>query len=143
MTHSNLEWEAILNDAGLRATRQRGIVLEAANTGGHISVGDIYARAKQLDPTIRLSTVYRTLRVFSDLGVVLTIPSGDGELLYEVRHATPHHHLVCKRCGVQVTLAKEVAMNVIQDVEERHGFQVDLDHLILWGTCTQCRETGS
>lgn len=139
MPHHKPDWEAVLTEAGLRVTRQREIVFDAVGAGeGHTSLGEIYARAKRRDPSIRLSTIYRSLRVFAELGVVLTAPSGDGELLYEVRHASPHHHLICRLCGVQLPLASEIASNMVREVQRVHGFEVELDHLVLWGVCQAC-----
>jgi Fur family ferric uptake transcriptional regulator len=121
-------------------TRQRLIVLEAVyGGGGHTAIGDIYTRARREDPKIDLSTIYRALRVFTDLGIVLTAPSGEGEQLYEVRHATPHHHLVCRTCGKEFPLPDDIAAGMVRRVEEESGFSVDLDHLVLWGTCRACR----
>lgn len=142
MAHPAPNWEHILADAGLRVTRQRLIVLDAVSTGeGHTAIGDIYTRARKQDPGIDLSTVYRALRVFADRGIVLTAPSGDGEQLYEIRHTTPHHHLVCKSCGSEFPLPDDIATAMMQRINAESGFAVELDHLVLWGTCRACRET--
>ena len=139
MTHTTLNWEKTLAAAGKRVTRQREIVLDAVCAGGgHTSIGDIVARAKQVDASIDLSTVYRALKVFTELGIVLTVPSGEGEQLYEIRHATPHHHLVCKTCGAELPLATEIADGMVKHIREDQGFAVELDHLVLWGTCSHC-----
>lgn len=141
MSQSTPNWEQLLADAGLRVTRQRRIVLEAVHAGGgHEAIGDIYLRAKQRDPKIDRSTVYRALRILADRSIVLTASSGNGELLYEVRHATPHHHLVCRSCGEAFPLADDIAQAMVQQIRASHGFAVELDHLTLWGTCVRCAE---
>ena len=141
MTHTTLNWEQTLARAGLRVTRQRELVLDAVCAGaGHTPIGDIYARAKARDSSLNISTVYRALRVFTDLGIVLTVPSGDGEQLFEIRHETPHHHLVCKTCGAELPMSAEVVKSLIDQVETKHGFAIDLDHLILWGRCRNCQK---
>jgi Fur family ferric uptake transcriptional regulator len=140
VSHTTLNWEKTLADAGMRVTRQREVVLDAVCAGdGHTPIGDIVARAKQVDASIDLSTVYRALKVFTDLGIVLTVPSGEGEQLFEIRHATPHHHLVCKTCGVERPLAPAIADSMVQQILNHQEFAVELDHLVLWGTCRQCR----
>lgn len=122
-------------------TRQRRIVLDAVYAGGgHTAIGDIYSRVRQRDPGIDLSTVYRALQVFADHGIVLTAPSGDGEQLYEIRHVTPHHHLVCRSCGNEIPLPDDIAMAMVQQIEAESGFAVALDHLVLWGMCRECRD---
>lgn len=133
-------WERILANAGLRVTRQRLIVLDAVSgSSGHTAIGDIYTRARQEDPKIDLSTIYRALRVFTNVGIVLTAPSGEGEQLYEIRHVKPHHHLVCKTCGEEFSLPDSIAREMVQQIEADSGFAVELDHLVLWGSCRECR----
>jgi Fur family transcriptional regulator, ferric uptake regulator len=140
VTHTTLNWERTLAAAGKRVTRQREVVLDAVCAGGgHTSIGDIVARAKQVDGSIDLSTVYRALKVFTELGIVLTVPSGEGEQLFEIRHATPHHHLVCKTCGTELPLATRIADGMVEHIREEQGFAVELDHLVLWGMCRTCQ----
>lgn len=142
MTHTTLNWEQTLANAGMRVTRQREIVLDAVCAGaGHTAIGDIYARVKQRDPSLDLSTVYRALRVFTELGIVLTVPSGDGEQLFEIRHANPHHHLVCKTCGVELPMSREVVHSLVEQIEAKQGFAIELDHLVLWGRCRSCQKS--
>ena len=67
MTHQQVHWEDVLRRAGHRATRQRGLILDAVCAGGgHTSLGEVYARAKRRDRALDRSTVYRALKVFID-----------------------------------------------------------------------------
>ena len=143
MTHNELRWEETLWDAGYRVTRQRSLVLDAVCAGeGHTAFGDIYLRVQKLDPAIDRSTVYRALRLFVDVGLVLSADTGGDELYYEVAKPTAHHHLVCRHCGEQWEISDAALDTLTTTIEQNYGFQVSTDHLVLFGTCEACRNTG-
>ena len=140
MTHNTLRWEDRLWQAGHRVTRQRAIILDAVcAAGGHTSLGDIYLRVRKIDPTIDRSTVYRALRLFVDLEVVLLAETGGAETLYEVAGLEPHHHLVCRTCGGEWDIGSPALESMFEQVEHEHGFTVNTDHLVLFGCCRNCR----
>jgi len=86
MTHNSLHWEQVLWSAGHRVTKQRALILNAVCAGeGHTPLGDIYMRVRRADRSIDRSTVYRALRLFIELGLVVAADTGTGETYYEVR----------------------------------------------------------
>lgn len=143
MTHQGLNWEDVLRRAGYRATRQRGLILDAVCAGGgHTSLGDVYARVQRQDPMLDRSTVYRALKVFVETNLVVAADLGDGETGYEIRHAEPHHHLVCRMCGWEQEIDDSMLLAVFAQAEKQHGFRVVTDHLVLFGYCSRCRDAG-
>lgn len=141
MSHDTLQWEQVLRNAGYRITQQRGVILDAVcAAGGHTSLGEVYARAHKQDPSLDRSTVYRALKVFMEVGLVVSADVGDGETRFEIRHAHPHHHLVCRACGAEQEIGAQSLDALTSEVLQRHGFEVDTDHLVLFGTCRSCRE---
>lgn len=139
MTHDQLGWEQILRQAGHRVTRQRGVILDAVcASGGHASLGEIHLRVHRHDPSIDVSTVYRALRLFVDVGLVVVAESPAGEHLYEVRHPQPHHHLTCRDCGAELEMDQSVTLPMVEAIRDRYGYTVTVDHLNLVGTCPQC-----
>jgi Fur family ferric uptake transcriptional regulator len=143
VTHQQTRWEDILRRAGYRATRQRGLILDAVCAGGgHTSLGEIYARARRRDATLDRSTVYRALRVFVETDLVVAADTGDGATRYEIKRAEPHHHLVCRLCGHEQEIDGSVLAAMVARVRRQHGFEVVTDHLVLFGYCDQCRATG-
>lgn len=139
MTHETLFWENVLREAGYRVTRQRQVILDAVCAGaGHTSLGEVYARAHRADPALDRSTVYRALKLFVGVGIVVAADTGDGETLYEIRHHEPHHHLVCRECGSQQEIPGEALKGMIARVRREHGFEVATDHLVLFGVCAAC-----
>lgn len=144
MSHHELLWEDVLRRAGYRATRQRGLILDAICAGGgHTTLGEIYVRARREDAALDRSTVYRSLKTFIDAGLVVAADTGDGEVTYEVRRPEPHHHLVCRQCGWEQEIDASVLQGMVDRVREQHGFEIVTDHLVLFGACARCRATAS
>lgn len=139
MTHDSLRWETVLRQAGHRVTRQRGTILDAVCSGdGHIALGEVYARARRQDPSLDRSTVYRALKLFTEVGLVVAADTGDGETYYEIKRPEQHHHLVCRDCGSEQEIDDSVMWAMADQVMQRHGFQVATDHLVLFGSCASC-----
>jgi Fur family ferric uptake transcriptional regulator len=140
VTHDQLRWEEALWNAGYRVTRQRSLIIDAVCAGeGHTSFGDIYTRVRMVDRTIDRSTIYRALHLFTELGLVVSADTGGEESYYEVAKPQPHHHLVCRACGQQWEIGDEALAAMFAAVEDRYGFAVATDHLVLFGTCAGCR----
>mgnify|MGYP001086584098 CR=1 FL=1 len=94
-----------LKARGLRLTPQREMVLAALHTfGGHASVQEIHRRVQLKSESVERSTVYRTLELLRDMGLVIEVDMGDNVLRYELTVHGPHAHLVCTRCGHVATL---------------------------------------
>jgi Fur family transcriptional regulator, ferric uptake regulator len=144
MTHESLRWEQALWNAGHRVTRQRSLILESVCAGeGHTSLGEIYLRVRRAERSIDRSTVYRALRLFVDLGLVVAADTGDGETYYEVAKLQPHHHLLCRQCRGEWEIGDAVRQAMIGEVARQHAFQIDTDHLVLFGICAACQESNA
>lgn len=141
MTHDQIQWEQKLWAAGHRVTQQRAIILDAVcAAGGHTSLPEIYLRVRKMDPTIDRSTVYRALRLFTELGIVLVAETGGDETLYEVAQLEPHHHLICKACGMEQHIGAAALTELFDKIERQHQFAVETDHLVLFGYCQACQK---
>jgi len=142
VTHQQVHWEDVLRRAGHRATRQRGLILDAVCAGGgHTSLGEVYARAKRRDRALDRSTVYRALKVFIETELVVAADTGDGETYYEIKRPQQHHHLVCRGCGWEQEIDASVLEAMVDRVRDQHGFTVVTDHLVLFGFCQTCRQS--
>lgn len=141
MTHQQRNWETTLRLAGYRATRQRGLILDAVCAGGgHTTLGEVYARAHRQEPALDRSTVYRALKVFVETDLVVAADTGNNETCYEIKRSAPHHHLVCRLCGREEEIDGTVLRDMIAQVDRRYGFEVVTDHLVLFGYCVECRK---
>jgi Fur family ferric uptake transcriptional regulator len=140
MSHHQRDYEAIIRAAGHRVTPQRVHILDAVCAAGqHTTLGLVYARLRAAGVRIDRSTLYRTLRLFTELGLVVAAQPGDGETYYEIAGPQPHHHLVCRQCGREWEIDAAVLQPVIEQVAREHGFRVQSDHLVLAGTCAACQ----
>jgi Fur family ferric uptake transcriptional regulator len=139
MAHNKINYLEIFHKNGYRVTKQRQVILDAiCEADEHTTVGEIYFRAKRLDSTIDRSTIYRVLNVFVELGIVVGAEDVNGEKRYEVVKEQPHHHLICKICGSDVVIENLVIEEFYQTLQTSYDYEVDMDHLIVFGICSRC-----
>ena len=129
-----------LRAVGLRVTLQRLVILGAFRAGEHLSADEVYARVEHLLPAVNRSTVYRTLELFRDLGLVSETDLGEGVRQFELL-AGRHHHLICQSCGHMLELADDLVRPLREAIRDRYGFAAAIDHLALFGRCASCGET--
>ncbi len=138
-------WSGIperLRARGLRWTPQRRILVEVlSRTDGHVTGSELVERCRALDPGTIPSTVYRTLDVLEELGVLSHSHGSDGREEFHVLPAGEHGHLYCRRCGEQWDLAADDAgvVAALDAFDRRRGFAIDVSHLTLTGRCSACR----
>lgn len=128
-----------LREQGYRLTPQRMMVLEAIEAShDHVSAEEIHARARLQYPYLNISTVYRTLELLKDKGLVAETDLGGGRFLYHPTGKAQHHHLVCRRCGnvrdIDIGALKELR----RELKTQYGFNAELEHIAIFGTCAHC-----
>ena len=130
-----------LRDQGYRLTPQRLIVLSIVTDGdGHMGVDEIFQRAKKAYPYMDVATVYRTLHLFRNLGVVTEVAIGD-RLHYELTDPHGgHHHMVCRVCNGAFNLSPHYLEEFRNTLSKEFGFEPDLEHFAISGVCAWCRE---
>ena len=130
----------LLAATGLRVTRQRRQVLEAlAGERDDATAQQIHARLRRSGERIGLATVYRTLALLSELGVVDVLAHSHGELCYRLCGAGHHHHLVCSSCHRVVELIDCEIDSWLDEVATGHGFVATGHQLEVTGVCAACR----
>lgn len=140
MTHCHTLLQS-LRTMGYRITPQREMIVEAiAHANGHVTAEEIYAQVKERTRYVNLATVYRTLELLKALHLVSAIDTGEGRVHYELAGNQPHHHLVCEACGQALELDQDLLVPLEQELCKRYGFQMNLDHLALFGLCPQCQK---
>ena len=137
-------WDGIpdrLRARGLRWTPQRRVLVEVlSHTDGHVTGAELVERCRALDPGTIPSTVYRTLDVLEELGVLSHSHGVDGREEFHVLPAAEHGHLYCRGCGHEWDLQADdpcVTASVDAFASQR-GFAVDITHLTLIGRCAAC-----
>lgn len=137
---SATELKAALRQRGLRMTPQRQLILDAVvSMRGHVSADQVYQQVVRAFPDVNISTVYRTLEVLEELGVVRHTHFHDGVAQYERTDAAQHHHMVCSRCGAEAEVDVEVLQPLADELKRRYGFEADLAHSAIVGVCRACR----
>jgi Fur family ferric uptake transcriptional regulator len=137
------EWKIALKQRGLRMTPQRQLILDAvAEMHGHVSVDQVYQQVVREFPDVNISTVYRTLEMLEELGVVRHTHFHDGVAQYERTDAARHHHMVCSRCGADSELELDVLQPLAEELKRRYGFEADLAHSAIIGVCKACASRG-
>ncbi len=128
--------------SGGRVTRsRRALVTEVADAGGHLSADDLADRLRRSHPELAASTVYRLLTDLEERGLVRHVHTVHGPAVYHLADPT-HHHLRCSRCGHVTDIPDAVLAPVRRLLHDRYGFDLDLGHTALPGTCAACAEGG-
>ncbi|MGI8687890.1 MAG: Fur family transcriptional regulator [Thermomicrobiales bacterium] len=141
MSHETMDYEGIMHRAGYRVTPQRVMILDAVCAGGgHTTLKQVYSRLQKMDDTIDRSSVYRALKLFVALRLVVSAETPTGETVYEIPKPKPHHHLICRTCGKEQEIGQEAMAGMFALVEQRYGFTVATDHLVLYGACADCQK---
>jgi Fur family ferric uptake transcriptional regulator len=129
---------SILRQAGQRPTPQRMMILSILAEGeGHMTAEQIHAQVRREYPHLNLSTVYRTLELLRDHGIVSETDLGGGVRQFELLDQ-PHHHLVCLDCGGIEELDAATLRPLQERLLRQHGFHARLDHLAIFGHCRHC-----
>jgi Fur family ferric uptake transcriptional regulator len=129
-----------LHERGLRWTPQRRTLIEVlSRADGHVTGSELVERCRAIDPETTPSTVYRTLDVLEELGLVRHGHGADGREEFHVLPEVEHGHLHCARCAGTWEIEADEAAALVGSVESRRGFAVDLSHVTIVGTCAACR----
>ena len=134
-----------LRERGCRLTAQREMVLSVLHdVEGLATADEILSCVRGVSSAVDISTVYRTLDLFQELGIVSSVDSADGQRRYELLglHG-PHLHLVCQACGKVIGADLEVANALGEELEARYAFRAAFDHLSVPGLCSACTPANS
>ncbi len=127
----------LLRERGLRWTRQREQVLDAVHDLGHATPEQVHRAITGTD----LATVYRTLDLLEDIGLIKHMHLGHGAPAYRLAD-DEHIHVVCHECGSVV----DVPHSLVDDLQDRlraeRGFELDRAHLTIFGRCADCIAAG-
>jgi Fur family ferric uptake transcriptional regulator len=129
-----------LRHQGHRLTPQRLLVLSVMAEGRqHMGVDEVFRRAREAHQYMDLATVYRTLRLFRDAGVVTEVEIGD-RLHYELTMPGDlHHHMVCRKCSGAYNLSPHYLSEFRETLVQEFGFIPDLEHFSITGICAGCQ----
>lgn len=138
------DWQQRLRASGHRLTPQRELVLAAVETLGHATPDEVYAEVRTHSEAINLSTVYRTLELLDELGLIRHAHLSDRAPTYHAATGHEHVHLVCRGCQRLISVGVPVVEAALGPVVAERGFTPDYGHLSVFGLCSDCSDaTGS
>src|SRR5947207_2147186 len=132
-------WDDTLRASGYRVTPQRQLVLEAVTKLEHATPEEIFASIRQTARGVNVSTVYRTLELLEQIGLVTHTHLSHGAPRYHLAAEAQHVHLVCSECGRITQIPPEAVAPLVSALERNYGFQTDVGHLTVFGRCESCR----
>ncbi len=132
-----------LRKRGIRLTRQRQILLELIDKSGrHLDAEQLYQLAKEKDARLNRVTVYRTLKMLKESGLVDELDLmhfGGDQHYYETRMKQEHAHVVCLRCGKVEEFYGEPLQRLRRQIEAHFGFQILVARTEVGGYCSHCQ----
>jgi Fur family ferric uptake transcriptional regulator len=131
-----------LHERGLHLTGQREAVWAVVcGCPGHICAEHVLAAVEARSPVLGMNktTVYRTLSLLVELGLVSEHRCGEGPAQYEPASRGRHSHVMCRRCGTLFNLDEELAETLRAGLASRHGFLAELESYPVFGLCASCQ----
>jgi len=131
---------AALRATGHRLTRQRLLIMEVLEESQeHLDANTLFSRVHARDLTISLSTVYRALSIFREMGLVEVHQLGEEHAHFEAVQDAPHYHFICSACGRVIEFYAPQVLEAVRGLSQRAGLKVTSSHLLLGGLCPECR----
>jgi len=135
-----------LQKTGFKITPQRRAVVEILiqNKDTHLSSEEIYDLVRKDCPEIGLATVYRTMQLLDEVGVISKLNLDDGCIRYELSldkdDSHNHHHLICRECSKIMEVKDDLLESIESKIEETYGFNI-IDHDVkFYGLCPSCKD---
>lgn len=133
-------FKTLISKGGMKSTKQREEILNIfLNSPGHKNLAQIYFRVAKVNPKIGYTTVYRTLKLLTHLGLAAQRKFADGETRYEPTSGGTHHdHLICQRCGKIIEFEDKAIETLQNGIAERYRFKIFHHRMELYGLCPDC-----
>ncbi|MEG0773256.1 Fur family transcriptional regulator [Clostridium sp.] len=133
----------ILKEKGYKLTPQRRAILNGIinSEGCHLTAEELYDLVKVDCPEIGLATVYRTVQLLEEMGVVCKLDLDDGRSRYELCQADDihqHHHLICNECGKVIEVQGDLLHEIEEVIEKKYKFTIENHSLKFYGLCNEC-----
>ena len=134
-----------LSGQRLKRTVQREVVLEVFLKGKrHVTVEELHNLVRQKDPTIGLTTVYRTMKLLCECNLARANHFEEGRVRYEPQYKTAHHdHMICLRCGRTIEFVNNQIERLQEKAADEFGFQMTDHRMEIFGYCKTCKKAAS
>ena len=136
-----IDIEALCAERGLRITEQRRVIARVlSESEDHPDVERLYRRATKIDPGISIATVYRTVRLFEEAGILDRHDFGDGRARYEAAPEAHHDHMIDVETGKVIEFVDPELEVLQRQIAERLGFRLVDHRMELYGVRSDRRE---
>ena len=139
------QFERLVNsivNGGYRLTAARQVIIDTlVASHGHITADDLAALVHETSPQIGRMTVYRTLDLLCDLGLVRPIYQGTGAAHYVLLEGGSHHHFICTNCHRVFEFERCGASDLAQTLGRQFNFEVQSHLLEIYGLCEDCKDS--
>ncbi|ARQ99213.1 iron-regulated membrane protein [Campylobacter devanensis] len=146
----NIEYDAllerfkrVLRDNGLKYTKQREVLLQTLyNNSEHFTPEQLYLYIKERHPglNVGIATVYRSLNLLEESGMVTSISFGVQGKKFELANKPHHDHMICRQCGVIVEFEDQIIEKRQLAIAKEHGFKLTGHIMQLYGVCGECNK---
>ena len=133
-----MELQEHLRSRGYRLTPQRELVLDAVTTLGHATPEEAFGWVRERSAGVNISTIYRTLELLEELGLVKHTHLSHGAPTYHAAAAPEHVHLVCRQCDTVIEMQPGVVEPLVEALRQEARFVADVGHLTVFGRCAKC-----
>ena len=117
--------ERLCEEKGLKMTEQRRVIARVLSWAeDHPNVDEVFARASKIDPRISLATVYRTVRLFEESGILTRLDFGDGKARYEDSSVDHHDHLIDVESGAIIEFQNDEIERLQREVAGKLGYEL-------------------
>ena len=133
-----------LKSKGYKLTPQRRAIIDMIkkNEGSHLTTEELYDLVKEECPEIGLATVYRTVQLLEEMGIIYKLDLDDGCSRYELVNqdeAHQHHHLICSKCSKVIEVNDDFLEELEESIEEEYKFKIENHSLKFYGICKECQ----
>jgi Fur family ferric uptake transcriptional regulator len=144
--YTSASLKAELNEKGWRLTPQREVILQIFQNlpeGKHLSAEDLYYELQNQGEGISLSTIYRTLKLMSRMGILRELELAEGHKHYELNQPYPHHHhhLICVRCSKTIEFKSDSILKIGTKVAQKEGYHLLDCQLTIHAVCPACQRS--
>ncbi len=145
----NKGWHRIMHGRGFRVTAPREAVLSVLEKEKtHLSAKEIYAKVIVIEPSVGLTTIYRTLEMLAEMGVINRVEIGDKTTRYEIKSNSSkhHHHIICTNCRKVIDYSefseeeKKLFTKMTKNIEKKYNVKITGHNVQFFGICLDCEK---
>lgn len=137
------QYEIYIRENKLKTSKRRDLIFDyILKSSEHFTIDNVYHSLVKTNPDIGIATVYRTIRLLVECGILLEHSFGAKKGFYEVNNSQSQHHghLICRDCGKIVEFQYDDILEFQKSIARTHEFNIDFSKLEIYGICSECQK---